>query len=126
VALSWLLEGLLMLLAATVLLLGVRWLVALANGEDPRDAALITGRWTAGLLGAAGAAGALGLVQLADIVGMVTMFVGNHPFAVSNGLVAGLGAFVADGSLALSSGQFLGIAVAIAGVVMLFSEVSSA
>jgi len=114
-----------MAVAAVLALVSVRFLVAVARGEEPEKAFEITSRWSAGLVGAAGAAGALGLVQLADIVGMITMFVGSHPLAVSNGLVAGLGAFVAGGFLELSAGQFIGLSIAIVGAVMLFYEVES-
>lgn len=119
-----LMEGLLMAGAAVVLLVGVRFLVALASGEDPREAVEITGRWSFGLVGAAGAAGAVGLVQLADVLGMFTMFVGTHPLASSNAAVAGLGAFVIGGFLSLSPTQYLGVSVALIGGTMLLYEVA--
>jgi hypothetical protein len=119
-----LVEGVLMAVAAVVLLVGVRFLVALANGEPADDALSITSRWTAGIAGAAFSAGALGLVQLGDAVGMATMFIGSHPFAVSNGLVAGLGAFALGGVLELSPTQYLGVSVALIGAVMLLYEVA--
>jgi len=121
--LSWLIDAAVMALVALVVLTGGRFLVALASGEDPRDSFEITGRWTFGLLGAATAVGAMGLVQLADIVGMLTMFVGSHPLAFSNGLVAGLGAFVAGGWLDIGPAQFIGVSLMLVGVVMLLLEV---
>jgi hypothetical protein len=118
-----LLEGLLMAVAAVALLVGGRFLVAIANDEEPREAISITSRWTLGLIGAAGAAGGMGLVQFADIVGMVTMFIGSHPFAVSNGLVAAVGAATIGGFLSLSPEGYLGVSVALIGAVMLLYEV---
>ena len=117
-------EGLLLAVAALLVTVSVRFLVALARGEPADDALSITGRWTAGIAGAAFAAGGVGLVQLADAVGMLTMFVGSHPLAVSNGLVAGLGAFVAGGFLELSAPQYLGLSVALVGATMLLYEVA--
>jgi len=101
----------------------VRFLLALARGEEADDAARITGRWTLGIIGAAGAVGALGLMELADVMGMLTMFVGSHPLAFSNGLVTALGAFVAGGWLELSARAFLGVAIALVGITMLIYEV---
>lgn len=120
---GWLVDGLLMALAASLALVTVRFLVALSRDEEPREALEITGRWSAGLVGAAGAAGAMGLVQFADIVAAGSQFVATHPFAVSNGVVTALGAFVAGGWLSLSSTQFVGVAVALVGAVMLMYEV---
>ena len=118
-----LVNGLLVALAAVLALVVGRFLVALARDEEPRDALEITGRWSAGIAGAAGAAGAMGLVQFADIVAAATGFIGTHPFAVSNGAVTALGAFVAGGWLDLSSGEFVGVAIALVGAVMLLYEV---
>jgi hypothetical protein len=129
-ALSWLVNGLLLALAAFVLIVGLRFVVAYINAPDDRSISPLslaidtTSRWTWGLIGGAFAVGGLGLVQLADIIGMVTMFVGSHPYFVSNGLVTGLGAGVAAGLVDLSAGQFVGIAVALLGLTMLVYEVT--
>lgn len=125
-ALSWLVQGLLLALGLAVVLIGLRFLIALARGEEAREALDITGRWTVGLLGGAFAVGGMGLVELGDIVGMLTVFVGSHPFAVSNGLITGLGAGLAAGVLELGPQQFVGVAIAIIGVTLLVYEVSSA
>lgn len=122
-ALSWVLDGLLLALGLAVVLVGLRFLIALARGEEAREALDITGRWAFGLLGGAFAIGAMGLVEFGDIVGMLTMFISTHPFAVSNGVVTALGAFVAGGWLELSAEQFVGVAIALVGVVMLVYEV---
>lgn len=119
-----LVNGALVALAAVLALVGGRFLIALARDEEPREAIEITGRWSAGLVGAAGAAGAMGLVQFADIVAAGSQFVATHPFAVSNGVVTALGAFVAGGWLELSSGEFVGVAIALVGAVMLLYEVA--
>ena len=118
-----LVEGLLLVLGVAVVLTGTRFLLALARGEDPRESFMITGRWSLSLLAAAGAAGSMGLIQLGDIVGMATTFISTHPFAVSNGIVAGLGAAVSGGLLSVSPAQFMGIAIAVVGLVMLLYEV---
>jgi len=122
--LSWAIDGLLLALGAFVILVALRFLVALARGEDASMALSMTGRWTAGLVGGAFAVGGMGLVELADVVGMLTAFISTHPFAVSNGLVTGLGAFVAGGFLDLSTGQFVGVAIALVGITMLVYEVA--
>jgi len=115
--------GVLLALGVAVVLIGLRFLVALARGEEAREALDITGRWTFGLIGGALAVGTMGLVQLGDVVGMLTVFIGQHPFAVSNGLITGLGAGLAAGLVDLSAEQFVGLAIAIVGVVMLVYEV---
>jgi len=118
------LVGGLALLVATALVLVVgRTLVAIARGEDPREAVEITGRWSASILGAAGAAGAMGLVELADVLGMVVAFIGSHPLAVSNGLVTGLGAAVSGGIFSPTPEQFVGIALMLVGLTMVVYNV---
>jgi hypothetical protein len=118
-----LVEGAMMAAGAAAVLVVVRYLIAYAREEDAGEALSITSRWGAGLIGAAFSLGATGLVELGDAVGMLTMFVGSHPFAVSNGLVAGLGAAASEGLVSLSGPQFLGVAIALVGITMLIYEV---
>lgn len=119
-----LVEGVLMAVAAVAVLVGVRFLIALADDKEVGYAARVTGRWSAGIVGAAAAAGATGLVQLGDAVGMITMLIGSHPLALSNGLVAGLGAFALGGFVELSPTQYIGASIALIGAVMLLYEVA--
>jgi cobalamin biosynthesis protein CbiD len=123
-ALSWVVDGLLLALGALVLIVGLRYLLALARGEGLREAAMMTGRWTWALIGGIFAVGAMGLVQFGDLVGMAVEFIATSPFGVSNALLTGLGAFVAGGWLELSASQFVGVAIALVGLVMLAYEVS--
>lgn len=117
-------NGFLLAVGVFVVLVIGRLLVALANGDDPRDAAKLTGKWTGGLLGAAASVGAMGLVQVGDVLGMVTQFIGTHPFAASNFAIAGLGAAGLEGLVSLGPGQYLGIALGIVGLTMVVMEVS--
>lgn len=124
---SAVLNGLLIAGVALAALIGailVRFLIALANGEnDVNDAARISGRWTGLVLGGAASAGAMGLVQFGDIIGMFTMFIGQHPFAVTNIGIAGLGAALIEGFVSLSTLHYLAIAVGLMGVTLILTEV---
>lgn len=121
---DWLVQGALLALGALVVLIVGRFLVAWADDDtDAREALDITGRWTAGVAGAAFAAGALGLVQFGDIVAMGAEFIGGHPYAVSNGITALLGWLALDGVLNVSGEQFAGLALAVVGIVLLLYEV---
>lgn len=118
-------NGVLLALGAFVVLVIGRFIVALANGEDLEDAAGLTGRWTGALLGGIAAAGALGLVEFADIVGMLTMLIGQHPMAVANIGIAGIGAAVISGIVEMSVEQYLGVAIGLLGITMILREVEN-
>lgn len=118
------LNGLLLALGAFALLVVGRMLLNLAKGNNVRDSVTETGRWTSMILGSLFAVGGMGLVEFADILGMVTNFVGSHPFAVSNGLTAALGALGLAGFVEVSASQYLGAGLVIVGGVMLVYEVS--
>lgn len=92
-------------------------------GESQARVALdTTTRWAAGVLAAFASAVGVGIVEFTDVVGMVTMFLGQHPFAASNIGIAGLGAAVISGLVSLSPGQYLGLSFVVIGAVMVAME----
>lgn len=120
-----LVSGFLVFVLGIVLVLGVRLLIAYLNAPkdipaiDPKEVAFDrTAKWAMAVIGAIASAFAVSLVQFGDAVGMVAMFVGQHPLAVTNGLVAGLGAGAISGFLTLSPVQYLGIAFGLVGLTL--------
>jgi hypothetical protein len=110
-------------------IVGLRYVIAYLNsrGEDRLEkAARTTGMWLAMIATGVAGAVAIGLVQLGDIVGMLTQFVGGHPFIVSNLAGIGIGAGALTGLFDLSADQYVGVAMAIVGAVFLISEVTDA
>lgn len=118
------LNGLLLSLGAFAALVAGRMLVNFAQGNNLRESATETGRWTSMILGSLFAVGGMGLVEFADILGMAASFAGSHPFAVSNGLTTILGALGLAGLVDISPEQYIGAGIAIVGVVMLITEVN--
>lgn len=124
-----LVELLLIILGGAVGIVGLRYVIAYLNsrGEDRLEkAARTTGMWLAMIATGVAGAVAIGLVQLGDIVGMLTQFVGGHPFIVSNLAGIGIGAGALTGLFDLSADQYVGVAMAIVGAVFLISEVTDA
>ena len=120
-----LVEGFLLALGTAVFLVGGRFLIALARRDgDASEALQRTGRWSMAVIFGAGAAGSVGLIQLGDILGSATGFIATHPFAVSNGLITGLGAGVSAGLLSPSPEQFVGLAMVLVGLVLVTYEVA--
>ena len=121
-----LVAGILGGVAVLGLLVGLRWLVAYlrADGDSPlRTAFSRTGKWSMALVGGVGGASALGVLSLADVAGQLFAFVAGHPYCAVNLGTIGLGAGVLSGVLSLSTSQYIGVAVAFVGVVMLVVEV---
>lgn len=118
------------------LIVAVRWLTAwlrarMGDAEKAPDASAVefasdrTARWVGTVIaGIAGAVG-IGLVQFADVVGMATMFLGQHPLAAVYAGVAGLGALVIEGFVSMSGERYLGVALAVLGLVMVAIEVDA-
>lgn len=108
------------ILGAVVLL---RFGVAYARSEDLSVSWDRTTKWLTGVAMAIGAAVSLGLVQFGDLIGMAVEFIVSHPYFVSNFGVAGLGAGALSGVFSLTTSQFVGIALALIGLVFLVVEV---
>jgi len=116
--------GILLAMFVAVIVLGARFFVAYRNsGDDIGRAAARTGRWTFAIIGGAFAAGATGLVQLGDILGQVFAFVVGHPYFVTNVGTIGLGWLGLSGGIVITADQYVGIAMAFVGLVLLFVEV---
>ena len=108
------------ILGAVVLL---RFGVAYARSEDLSVSWDRTTKWVTGVAMAIAGAVSLGLVQFGDLIGMGFEFIVGHPYFVSNFGVAGLGAGALSGVISLTTSQYVGIALALIGVVFLVVEV---
>ena len=86
-------------------------------------AAMMTGRWTVAVIGGAFTLGATGLVQLGDIIAQVFGFTAGHPYFVSNLITIGLGWLGLSGGIVITADQYVGLALAGVGAVLLFVEV---
>ncbi|GGN92261.1 hypothetical protein [Haloarcula pellucida] len=112
---------------AFVAILGVvilaRFGIAYARSDDLSVSWDRTTRWT--MMLATGVAGAVtvGLIQFGDLVGMAVEFVVSHPYFVTNIGITSLGAGALSGLFTLSTGQFVGIAMMLVGLVFLVVEV---
>lgn len=105
-------------------LVGMLWKFGseLLEGDEPSEAASDAADWGSMILLAVGGVLATVIVQSADALGMLTQFLGAHPFAVSNLGAIGLGALSIGGMLSLSKAQYVGIAMSITGAALLASE----
>ncbi|MFC6757885.1 MULTISPECIES: hypothetical protein [Haloarcula] len=118
--------GLLLAMFVGGLILLARFFVAYRRtGDDIGRAAARTGRWTFAIVLGAFTAGATGLLQLADITSMVFEFVVAHPFTVSNLGTIGLGWLGISGGIVITGDQYIGIALAIVGIVFIAQGVDS-
>lgn len=112
------------LITAVAIVLG-RYLVAYLNAPEMAEdrfqwATNRTARWLGMLFGGLVVAVGTALVQGADILGMVSQFIGGHPFIVSNLAGISLGAGALSGVFELTVDQYVGIAMMIvAGVFLL-------
>ena len=121
--------GFLVASAVMAAILFVRFVIAYANadGRSPFQSALSrTGKWTFGLVAGVFSTVAVGLVQFGDLVGMTVGFIVGHPYFASNFGVAGVGAGALSGMWTLTAQQYLGVALAIVGLVFLVVEVDDA
>ncbi|QIO23091.1 hypothetical protein [Haloarcula sp. JP-L23] len=105
----------------TVFLL--RFAVAYARSEDLSVSWDRTTQWVTAIAMAVGGAVMMGLVQFGDLVGMAIEFIVSHPYFVSNFAVGGLGAGAISGVFTLTVSQYVGIALAIIGLVFIVVEV---
>lgn len=110
-------------LAIMLLVFAVRFVIAYARTGTPWMAWDKTTKWATGIALAVGSATTMGLIQFGDLVGGAAAFIGGHPYFVSNIGITGLGAGALSGLVQLSTDQFVGIAIAIVGLVMLLVEV---
>jgi len=120
--------GLLAGVGALVAILSVRWIIALVQSEDSesplRMATEKTGRWSMAIVGAIAGLTGTGLVQFNEVVVGAISFVTTHPYFVSNFGLGALGAGALSGVLDVSTGQYIGIALAVIGLVFLVVEVN--
>lgn len=123
-ALEWAVNGLLIAVGVLVVYGLIRVAYYYQKDGDASESAVSAGRDVQMVVGGAFAVGAMGLVQFADVLSMAGTFVGSHPFAVSNGLTAGIGALSLGGFLDVGPQQFIGIAIAATGLVLTLYEVS--
>lgn len=119
----------LLIVGVPMLLIGLRYIIAYLNTPESADnraqlALQMTSATVVTVVGGIAAAIGIGLVQFGDIAAMVTMFIGNHPFIVSNLAGIGLGAGALSGLLELSADQYIGIALMIVAGVFIASEVT--
>lgn len=91
--------------------------------ENLIDAGDATGRWMVLLILGITGVFVSGLASAGEVLDMITQLIAQHPFAVSNVGIAGLGGFVVSGLLSLSTTQYAGIVLGIIGAVMLVTEV---
>lgn len=99
---------------------------ASADGDDELATAFAqTGRWAYGTAGAAAGVVGLGIVEFGDILGQMFGFIAGHPYFASNLGIVGLGAGALSGVFALTASQYIGVAIAILGAVLLVVEVDS-
>jgi len=118
--------GLLLALVVSVLILAARFFVAYrSSGDDIGRAAARTGRWTFAIVGGAFGAGATGLIQPAAILDLLFQFVAGHPFTVANIGTIGLGWLGITGNIVITGDQYIGIALAIVGLVFIVQGVDS-
>jgi len=110
-------------LAIMTLVFGVRFAIAYARTGTPWMAWDKTTKWATGIALAIGSATTAGLIQFGDLVGGLFEFVVGHPYVVSNFGITGLGAGALSGLFQITTSQFVGTAIAIVGLVMVFVEV---
>lgn len=117
-------------LGALLAILSVRWVLAFvqsADEESPlRMATEKTGRWSIAVIGAVAGLAGTGLVEFNALIMGAVEFVVTHPYFVSNLGVGALGAGAVSGVLNVSTSQYVGIAIALVGVVFLVVEVDNA
>jgi len=122
-------SGLLAGAGALVAILSVRWIIALVQSEDSesplRMATEKTGRWSIAIVGAIAGLAGTGLVQFNELVVEGVAFIASHPYFVSNLGVGALGAGALSGVLDVSTGQYIGLVIAVIGLVFLVTEVES-
>lgn len=124
-ALEWVVNGLLIAVGALVVYGIVRGVYYYRKDGDASESAVDAGRDVQVVLGGAFAVGAMGIVQFADILTMAGEFVAGHPFAVSNGLTAGIGVLGLAGLVDIGPQQFVGVALVATGLVLMLYEVDS-
>jgi hypothetical protein len=115
-------DGALLALVAAVLVVGGRFLVAYRREEDLGEAADITAEAVIAVVAGAFGVGAMGLVELSQLLGGLTSWIGMHPFGVSNGILAGLGAVTAWAGITVSPQQWLGVGLLVPAVVLLLYD----
>lgn len=101
----------------------LRFGVAYARSEDLRVSFDRTTQWTMAVAMAVGSAVSFGLIQFGDLVTGAVEFIVTHPYFVSNFGITGLGAGALSGVFSLSTDQFIGIAIALIGLVFIVVEV---
>ncbi|WP_135304117.1 hypothetical protein [Haloarcula amylovorans] len=101
----------------------VRFGIAYARSEDLSVSWDRTTKWVTSVAMAIGAATSFGLIQFGDLIGMAIEFVVSHPYFVTNFGIAGIGAGALSGVFNISTSQYVGIVVAIVGLVFIFVEV---
>jgi hypothetical protein len=120
---------LIMVFGGALLVIAARYIAAYLNAPESADddrfkwATNRTSRWLGMIVGGVLAAAGVGIVEGVDIVAQISMFVGAHPFAVSNLGAIGLGAGALSGALSLTTDQYVGIAMVLVFGSYLASEV---
>lgn len=130
---SWPIRILIWIVLTFLGLFVARFLVALSTEvrsddeesltENLIDAGDKTGRWMVLLILGLTGVFVSGLASAGEVLDMVTQLIAQHPFAVSNVGIAGLGGFIVSGLVSMSPSQYAGIVFGIIGAVMLVTEV---
>jgi drug/metabolite transporter (DMT)-like permease len=126
-ALAGMLPGDNPLVAGVVLLVGavaLAWVgrAAVAAVNDREEPIATANMWVGALAGGVASVVGMALASGADVLVMLAELVAGNPVAVSNFGVAALGAAAIEGLLSMSGQQYLGIAMAIVGAVLVVRE----
>lgn len=106
-------------------ILAIRWFVAYLNsGGDDRlqEATNRTARWLGAVVAGIGFTIGVGLTQGVDVIGMFFDFLGQHFFLASNLGGIGLGALALNGTISLSTSQYVGLTMAFAALAYFAAE----
>lgn len=119
-----LLTVLLVALAATALVIGLRFALAVSRGRDPREASRITTRKTVAAVGAGLSVLTFGLTAAAEAGGGAIAWIGAHPFAASNGAMGLFGAVSSWAGINVEPWQWVAVALVVPAGVLLIYEVA--
>ncbi len=119
-----LLTVLLVALAATALVIGLRFALALSRGRDPRAASRITTRKTVAGVTAGLSVLTVGLTAAAEAGSGTIAWISAHPFAASNGALGVFGAVSTWAGLGIEPWQWIAVAMIVPSAVLLIYEVA--
>lgn len=111
-------------LALAALAIGLRFVIALARREDPREASRITTRNTVAVVGGGLTVLTVGLTALAEAGGGAVAWISAHPFAASNGALGLFGAVSSWAGIGIEPWQWVAVALIVPAAVLLIYEVA--